>query len=116
MLNATFLRLREDAVPLLREWLDGLAVRSDELFATYDAEGTRHEQFFLLRDGVGPVLVLVTELHDRDSGSRTFLASDMPLAVEFKRIIQQVTDGPAPCELVFDSARLPDAPEDAHGG
>lgn len=115
MLNATFLRVREDGVPRLRAWLDGLAARRGELQATYRAEGTRHEQFFLLRDGEGPVLVLVTELHDRDTGGRTFLGSDMPLAVEFKRMIQDVTAGPPPFELVYDSAHLPGTGESAHG-
>lgn len=115
MLNATFLRVREDGVARLRTWLDGLAARREELEATYHAEGTRHEQFFLLRDGEGPVLVLVTELRDRDTGGRTFLSSDMPLAVEFKRMIQDVTAGPPPFEIVYDSARLLGAGEDAHG-
>lgn len=110
MLNTTFLRVREDGLPRLRAWLAGLPSRREALRETYEAEGTRHEQFFLLRDGDGPILVVVTELRDRREGGETFLRSDMPLAVEFKTIIQEVADGPLVCEKLYDSTLVAGPP------
>ena len=106
MLNTTFLRVREENLPELRGWFGRLPARRKELLAVYAAEGTRSEQFFLLRGEDGPVLMIVTELEDRRRGGEAFLRSDVPLAVEFKRLIQATSDGPPRCEVLYDSARM----------
>ena len=106
MLNTTFIRVREEGLPRLRAWLDSLPQRREELRASYAAEGTRHEQFFLVRDGEGPVLVLISELADTARGRASFLRSHQELDLEFKRLINELAAGDAPAELLFDSARL----------
>ncbi len=111
LLETTFLRVQESALPRLREWLRGLAQRRDELRESYAAEGTRHERFFLLRDAEGPVLLLVGELEDGERGRESFLRSRRPLAVEFKRLIQEIGAGDPQPECLYDSALLLDASE-----
>lgn len=103
MLNTTFLRVREEKLPELRAWLGALEGRQEELRTVYAAEGTRSEQFFLVRGEDGPVLVIVTELEDRRRGGETFLRSPMPLALEFKQLIQEASDGPTLYEALYDS-------------
>lgn len=104
MLNTTFVRVREDALPRLREWLRGLEDRREELRASYATEGTLQEQFFVVRGADGPILVLVTELENRRRGEESFLRSHMRLDVEFKNLIQEVGLGEPDLELLFDSS------------
>jgi hypothetical protein len=106
VLNTTFVRIQEEGLPRLRAWLEGLHARRDELRASYAAEGTRHEQFFLIRDQEGPVLVLVSELHDTARGNASFLRSHQELDLEFKRLIQEIAAEEVPAELLFDSSPL----------
>jgi hypothetical protein len=107
LLNTTFIRVREEGVPRLRDWLSALESRRDELRASYTAEGTRHEQFFLLRDADGFVLILISELKDAGRGKASFLHSHQPLDLEFKRLIREIAYGDVTPELLFDSSTLP---------
>lgn len=106
MLHTTFVRVDDDALPQIREWLALLPERREELRAAYRAEGTRHEQFFLVRGVDGPVLVLITELADLEHGAASFLRSHLPIDVEFKQLIQETRGGDADPELLFDSASV----------
>jgi len=109
LLNASFAAIQETDVPVIREWLASLAERRDELRESYRNQGTRHELFFLVR-APDPVLVLISELDDVEQGSVTFLRSRLPLDLEFKSLVQTVSNGEMlVAELLFDSATLVEA-------
>lgn len=109
MLNASFAAIDEADLPVIRAWLASLGERRDELRESYRRQGTRHELFFLVR-APNPVLVLISELDDVEEGSDTFLRSRMPLDLEFKSLMQDVSDGEMMlAELLFDSATLVEA-------
>ncbi|MDJ0868143.1 MAG: DUF6176 family protein [Myxococcota bacterium] len=104
MLNATFVRIRRQDVARLRAWLAELPARRTELAEAYRLEGTRHELFFLVEGESGPVLVLLSELADRERGRASFLRSRLPIDLEFKELIGAIEDGDVAAELLYDSA------------
>lgn len=103
MLHATFARLSEEDVEPLRAWLGGLRARREELAESYRHSGTTHELFFLVRGDDGPILVLISELRDRERSGASFLRSELPIDVEFKDLVQEHTLGPARVEMLYDS-------------
>ena len=104
MLNATFARVEENDVPRLREWLESLSSRRDELLASYERQGTRHELFFLVRTQHSVLLVLISELNDLEQGTESFLHSDFPLDLEFKDLVQEISMFDTAVELLYDSS------------
>ena len=108
MLNTTIARVDEDDVPRLREWLASLENRRDELRESYRTQGTRAEQFFLIRTRLGPYLVLISELEDVEHGTQTFLSSELPIDVEFKSLYQAISPEEAEVELLYDSTHYLD--------
>jgi len=111
MLHTTIARIDEADVPRLREWLKSLAARREELRESYRTQGTRHEQFFIVHTRRMPLLVLISELENVEDGTKTFLASELPIDVEFKTLYQQISHEESDVELLYDSARyLGDAP------
>lgn len=108
MLNATFARVDEEDLPRLRAWLASLAERREELRESYRRQGTRHELFFLIRTAREPLLVLISELEDVERGTASFLRSDMPLDLEFKTLVQEISEFEEGVELLYDSASYVD--------
>ncbi len=103
MLNTTIARVDEADVPRLREWLASLAERREELRESYRTQGTRAEQFFLIRTRRNPILVLISELDDVEEGTKTFLTSELPIDLEFKTLYQGISPEEADVELLYDS-------------
>jgi hypothetical protein len=104
MLNTTIARVDEADVPRLREWLASLSSRRSELRESYRQQGTRHELFFLIRTRESPILVLISELADLEHGATSFLRSNLPIDVEFKTLVQEMSPQEADVELLYDSA------------
>ena len=109
MLNTTFARIDEADVPRMRQWLESLHARREELQASYERQGTRHELFFLVRTDDSVVLVLISELADLEQGTESFLRSDFPLDVEFKILVQSLTWFDEGVELLYDSSKFVDS-------
>ena len=108
MLQTTIARVDEEEVPQLRSWLASLSSRRDELRESYRQQGTRHELFFLVRTRRMPILVLISEVDDVEQATRSFLASELPIDVEFKALFQQISPEEAEVELLYDSTRYVD--------
>lgn len=104
MLLTTIARVEEEQMPRLRSWLASLASRRGELRESYKLQGTRHEQFFLIRTRGLPVLVLISEVDDVDRATSSFLRSNLPIDVEFKSLVQEISPGEVDLELLYDSA------------
>ncbi len=105
MLHTTIARIDEEDVPRLRAWLGSLASRREELRESYRRQGTRHELFFLIRTRTRPILVLISELADVEHATRSFLRSNLPLDLEFKTLVQEISEMEEDVELLYDSAR-----------
>ena len=66
----------------------------------------RHELFFLVQTRRAPILVLISEVEERDRATSTFLTSNLPIDVEFKSLIQEISLEEAEFELLYDSSTL----------
>ena len=103
MLITTIARVDEDDVERLRTWLAALPSRRSELRESYRTQGTRSEQFFLIRTRGGPLLVFVSEVADVEEATRSFLQSNLPIDVDFKNLVQTMAPEEADVELMYDS-------------
>jgi hypothetical protein len=108
MLITTIARVEEEDVPRLRAWLAELSSRTSELQESYRMQGTRHELFFLIRTRGLPVLVLISEVENVEQATRSFLRSNLPIDVEFKTLVQEMSPVEADVELLYDSANYVD--------
>jgi hypothetical protein len=107
MLYATFTRIRQEGAVRLRDWLGGLSSRREELRESYRQQGTRYELFYLIEGSDGPVLVTMTEFEDLEQARASFLASQLPIDREFKALMQEISRGHPPVELLYDSSVRP---------
>ncbi len=105
MLNAVFARVEEDDIPRLRAWLASLSDREDELRESYRRQGTRHELFFLVRTAQAPLLVLISEVRNLERAAASFLRSNLPLDLEFKSLVQEISQLESDVELLYDSSK-----------
>jgi hypothetical protein len=104
MLQATIGQIGEDDVSELRRWLAILGSRRDELRESYDKHGTRHELFLLIHTHPRPILVIVAEVADDEQATDSFLRSNLPIDVEFKTLVQEISPEAAEVELLYDSS------------
>jgi hypothetical protein len=108
MLHTRIARVAESDVERLRGWLASLSSRRSELLESYRQQGTRHELFFLIRTRHGPILVLISELGDVERATDSFLHSNLPIDVEFKALVQEISPEDADVELLYDSSQVVD--------
>ena len=103
MLKVTFVRLPEEGVEKLKDWLGSLDARREELAASYRRQHTRQELFYLMEGQRGPVLVIVSDSANLEEGAREFLNSEHAIDREFKQLIQEAGTIDPDVELVYDS-------------
>jgi len=104
MLQATIAQIDDDDVSKLRGWLASLSERRAELRESYRQHGTRHELFLLIRTRPRPILVLIAEVEDDAAAASSFLRSNLPIDVEFKRLVREISPDQADVELLYDSS------------
>lgn len=108
MLEVRFIHVRQDRIARLRQWMAELAERGDEVRESYRREGVRHEHAFLLECGEGALLVYVMEVADPERARAAFAGSRLPIDLEHKRVIEEVSIGPAPAESLLELCLDPD--------
>ena len=86
----------------LRAWMDQLNSRRAEVRATFQQEGVRHEQAFLLYTADGPVLIYAIEAQDHARAAAAYAQSTLPIDLEHKRIMKQVLGDAVPCALLYE--------------
>jgi len=104
VLQATIAHIDEGDVSKLRSWLVSLADRRSELRESYRRHGTRHELFLLIRTRPQPILLLLAEVENDEEAASSFLRSNLPIDVEFKTLVQEISPEEAEVELLYDSA------------
>lgn len=115
MLQATVAHIDEEDVARLRAWLASLADRSAELAESYRQHTTRHELFLLIRTRPRPILVLVAEVDDVAQASSSFLRSNLPIDLEFKQLVNEISTEAAEVELLYDSSEFVRVPKRSVG-
>lgn len=93
MLEIAFLRVKEDKVDILKNWMQEIRQREDEVLETFRNEGTRHEAAYLLEDAEGPVLVYAQETVDPERAHQAFRDSELPIDLEHRQVMQDVVAG-----------------------
>jgi Family of unknown function (DUF6176) len=93
MIHLTFYRVRPGELGRLQAWLAEGRRRADEVRETYYQEGVHHEQAYFLESKDGHVLVYAVECDDYEAAREAFLKSVLPIDIEHKRIMPQLTDG-----------------------
>jgi hypothetical protein len=106
MLHARIARIDDDHVPRLRRWLAALPERRAELEQSYRTHGTRHELFLLVGGRRQTLLVVIAETASNDVAAESFLHSQLPIDLEFKALVQEISFEEAAVELLYDSSRL----------
>ena len=104
MLRVVFSRVRDGQVERLRAWMRELMARPDEVRATFEQEGVRHEAAYLLESRDGPVLVYAIEVEDESRAQQAFEASTLPLDQEHRQTMDAVLAGRglAAAELLYE--------------
>ena len=96
------MRVHDDRVERLRDWLAELMQRQVEVRETFRNEGVRHEQAYLLRTADGTVLVYAVEVEDPEAAQRAYVASSLPIDKQHRVVMQAVQAGPADAELLYE--------------
>ncbi|MDQ3810385.1 MAG: DUF6176 family protein [Chloroflexota bacterium] len=97
-----FRRVREDQVDRLREWMNELTRRQDEVRQTFANERVRHEQAFLIEAREGPVLVYAIEVEDEEQARKAYESSTLPIDHQHRQVMDTVLAGPAAVDLLYD--------------
>lgn len=103
MLQVRIARIDDDDASELRTWLAALHARRGELRESYQTHGTRHELFLLIRTRLAPILVVIAEVENDERAAESFLRSELPIDVEFKTLLQEISPEEAEVELLYDS-------------
>lgn len=93
MIHVRFSRVEPENVDRLKAWFAEAEARADEVRETFVQEGVRHEQGFLLDTQDGPVLMYVIECDDLDAALEVFRASEIPIDVQHRELMPQLTSG-----------------------
>src|SRR5687768_7144996 len=77
----------------LHEWFEQLSARAHEVHESYGTSGVRAEQAFILPGTTGSLLIYVAEAEDSGHASRSFEASNLPVDLEHRRIMEECLEG-----------------------
>ncbi|MEV6983725.1 DUF6176 family protein [Sphaerisporangium sp. NPDC051017] len=103
MLRVSVSRVEPDQVDRLREWFATLSgPRRDEILATFEEEGVRHETVLLVNTPAGPLMVYALEEEDSARSQAVFQQSTHPVDIEHRQVLKAAWHGPANCEVLFD--------------
>jgi hypothetical protein len=78
-LRCNRLKLKRGALPAVERWADECNHRSNEVAATLQQEGIRHEIVILEHAADGDYLIFVMETDDYERALEVFMASALPI-------------------------------------
>jgi hypothetical protein len=73
----------------LRAWFDELAHRTPEVLETFQREGTRHEQVYIIASQEGSLLVYATEVDDKDKAQTAYENSTLKIDAEHRAVLTE---------------------------
>jgi hypothetical protein len=104
MIRVVFARVKPDKLERLESWLLELMSRQDEVRETFLQETVRHEQAFIIRGEDGPLLIYVMEAEDHERGGAAFQASQLPIDLEHRRVLDEVLAEKLQVRPIYDCA------------
>jgi hypothetical protein len=110
MIRLSVQRVKAEEEPTLRKWMAELNRRKNEVVETFVAEGTRHEQAYLLKTSDGPILIYAMEAPNHEAAAAAFKSSTAPVDIEHKQLMKQVLAGKADVELLYECIFTGDEP------
>ena len=102
MLSVRIVHIHPDKIERLRSWMHGLRDRMDEVRATFAQEGVHHEIAWLVQGQDGPIMVYAVEVDDPEAARRAHESSTLPIDLEYRQVMQEVTAGPAVTEKIYE--------------
>ena len=102
MLYVRTLRIKENKLDDLRDWMRELSTRVDEVRETFEREGVRHEQAHLLHTTDGALLIYAVEADDIDEALRAFESSPLPIDAQHRAVMTEVTAERLDAEMLLD--------------
>jgi hypothetical protein len=106
MLTVSFARIKHDKESRLRQWLEELSERQEEVQRSLAQEGTRQEQMYILPTSDGPVLVYVMEAEDVQHAYSAYGASALPIDEAHRQVLAEVLAEPLHLEPLYSCTRL----------
>ena len=88
MIRVRIARVRPGKEIKLRNWLEELNRRADEVRATFYAQTVRAEQAFIIPTSDGPLLIYAVEAEDFEQASQAYAKSTQPIDQEHRTIMQ----------------------------
>jgi len=105
VIRVLFARVKPEKLGRLEAWLAELMQRQEEVRETFVQETVRHEQAFILRGAEGPVLVYVVEAEDHERGKAAYRASQHPIDLEHRRVLEEVLAEKLDLPPLYDCAQ-----------
>jgi len=102
MVRVRCFRVRPEKVGRLRDWMDELSRRRDEVLETFANETVRHEVGYLFETTDGPVLVYVVEAEDLKQAARAVEENPLPIDLEHRKVMQEVLEEPIRLDPILD--------------
>jgi hypothetical protein len=102
MMRVRFFRVRPDKVDRLREWMEELHRRRDEVLLTFAQETVRHEAAWLMETVEGTILVYAVEADDLEQAERAVAENPLPIDLEHRAVMDEVIEVPIELEQLLD--------------
>ena len=102
MLQISYTRIRDEALPRVRAWLASLPSRKAELVELARAQTISHELAHLIRGEDGPVLVYAVVASDMEAAREAIRKGSLPIAREWRSLISECSAGHPPHEVLLD--------------
>jgi hypothetical protein len=102
MIRVRIARVRPEKEIQLRNWLEELNKRADEVRATFYAETVRAEQAFIVPTSDGPLLIYAMEAEDFEQGSQAYARSTQPIDQEHRTIMQDCLEESLRLAPIYD--------------
>lgn len=104
MLQVSFKRVKPGKVDKLRAWMRELSERRDEVAASFEQEGVRHEKAWLLEDAEGHIFAYAIEAEDLDAARKAYGESTLPIDLEHREVLRDVLGERVEPELLYELA------------
>ena len=102
MLRVRFFRVKPDKIDRLRDWMEELHRRRDEVLETFAQETVRHEAAWLMETAEGTILVYAIEAEDLEQAQRAITENPLPIDLEHRAVMDEVIEVPIELEQLLD--------------
>ena len=102
MLRVRFFRVKPDKIDRLRDWMEELHRRRDEVLETFAQETVRQEAAWLMETAEGTILVYAIEAEDVEQAQRAVEEKPLPIDLEHRAVMDEVIEVPIELEQLLD--------------